>query len=336
MSDNTLSTSIFKSMRFQRRVSILIRWLIALILMFFAIFPILWIVSASLNPTSSLASARIIPENAGWDNFKTLLEGDPTFGCATLSEKIPTTRTQPTGVSSVLRYCTWVKNSLVVASISTVLSLSITTMAAYAFSRFRFTGRQNMLKAILLIQVFPNLLALVAIFLIISQMSDVFDQITWLPFIGELKGEPIFGLDTHAALIFVYTGGAMGINIWLMKGFLDTIPRDIDESAMVDGASQWQIFTKLILPLLRPILIVIGILSFIGTYGDFVLARILLKSTENYTLMVGLQIFTSGQFSQKWGPFAAGALIGAIPIMVIYLALQDQIVGGLTQGAVKG
>jgi arabinogalactan oligomer / maltooligosaccharide transport system permease protein len=128
----------------------------------------------------------------------------------------------------------------------------------------------------------------------------------------------------------------MGINIWLMKGFLDTIPRDIDESAMVEGATNWQTFTQLILPLLRPILTVIAILNYIGTYGDFVLARVLLKSTEQYTLMVGLQIFTGAQFSQRWGVFAAGALLGAVPIMIIYLALQDLIVGGLTQGAVKG
>jgi arabinogalactan oligomer / maltooligosaccharide transport system permease protein len=104
----------------------------------------------------------------------------------------------------------------------------------------------------------------------------------------------------------------------------------------VDGASHWQIFTYLILPLLRPILVTIGILSFIGTYGDFVLARILLTDVNKYTLMVGLQIFTAGQFDQKWGVFAAGALIGAIPIMIIYLLLQDQITGGLTTGAVKG
>ncbi|TRZ49635.1 ABC transporter permease subunit [bacterium] len=123
--------------------------------------------------------------------------------------------------------------------------------------------------------------------------------------------------------------------MWLMKGFLDTIPRAIDESGMVDGASNFQIFWNLLLPLLRPILVVIAILSFIGTYGDFLLARILLTDVSKYTLMVGLQIFTSGMFDQKWGVFAAGALIGALPIMLIYLSLQDQIAGGLTAGAVK-
>ncbi len=128
------------------------------------------------------------------------------------------------------------------------------------------------------------------------------------------------GLNTHASLILVYLGGAMGINIWLMKGYLDTIPRDIDESAMVEGATDWQIFTRLILPLLRPILIVIAIINYIGTYSEFVLARVLLKSTDQYTLMVGLERFAGAQFQQRWGVFAAGVLIGALPIMIIYLA----------------
>ncbi len=281
----------------QRRFSIGVRMVIAAVLIVFAIFPVLWVLSASFNPTSSLATQRLIPANAGVGNYRTLLESD-TFP-----------------------FWTWFWNSIKIASITSVLSLAITTIAAYAFSRFRFSGRQTILKAILLIQVFPSLLALVATFLMLSQIGDI------LPFLG---------LNQHASLILVYLGGAMGVNIWLMKGFLDTVPRDIDESAMVEGATDWQIFTRLILPLLRPILIVIGILNYIGTYGEFVLARVLLKSNEQYTLMVGLERFAGAQFDQRWGIFAAGALIGALPIMIIYLALQDQIVGGLTQGAVKG
>ncbi|MCA9971586.1 MAG: sugar ABC transporter permease [Anaerolineales bacterium] len=275
----------------------LARWLLALVLIGFAIFPVLWVISASLNPQNTLASAKLIPDNFGWDNYQLLFE----------SPQFP--------------FKTWMWNSIKISTITTILSVSITTLAAFAFSRLRFSGRQTMLKAILLIQVFPGLLAMIAIFTLITEFGTIV---------------PMLGLDTHAGLIMVYLGGAMGVNIWLMKGFFDTIPRAIDESAMVDGATHWQIFTQLLLPLMRPILIVIGILSFIGTYGDFILARILLKSTDQYPLMVGLFIFTSGEFSQKWGPFAAGALMGALPIMIIYLILQDQIVGGLTQGAVKG
>ncbi|HSO14107.1 MAG TPA: sugar ABC transporter permease [Anaerolineales bacterium] len=292
------------SQRFQKRFSLALRLIIAVILIFFAIFPVLWIVSASFDPSQSLANqTSLIPKNASFKNYQRLFGQDPDYKFGDLV------------------FQKWLFNSVKISGISTILSLGITTMAAYAFSRMRFKGRVTMLKGILLIQVFPNLLALVAIYVLIFQAGEII---------------PALGLNTHAGLIMVYLGGSMGMNIWLMKGFLDTIPRDIDESGMVDGASHFQIFYNLILPLLRPILVVIGILSFIGTYGDFILARILLNDVDQYTLMVGLQIFTAGQFDQKWGVFAAGALIGALPIMIIYLVLQDQIVGGLTTGAVKG
>ena len=291
------------SQNFQRRFSLTARLIIALALIFFAIFPVLWIISASFSSTQSLSTQTLIPDRFSLVNYQRLFGLDPTYRFGDLV------------------FQKWIFNSVKIATISTVLSLGITTMAAYAFSRMRFKGRVAMLKAILLIQVFPNLLALVAIYVLIFQFGELI---------------PVIGLNTHAGLIMVYLGGSMGMNIWLMKGYLDTIPRDIDESGMVDGASHFQIFWSLILPLLRPILVVIGILSFIGTYGDFVLARILLTDVNKYTLMVGLQIFTAGQFDQKWGVFAAGALLGALPIMTIYLILQDQIVGGLTVGAVKG
>lgn len=290
------------SQKFQKRLSIGIRLVIALFLIFFAVFPVIWIISASFDNSQSLATQTLIPRNAGIRNYLVL------FG------KVPGYR------FGDLVYQKWIFNSIKVSTISTVLSLAITTMAAYAFSRMRFTGRITMLKGLLLIQVFPNLLALVAIYVLVFQIGNII---------------PAIGLNTHAGLIMVYLGGSMGINIWLMKGFLDTIPRAIDESGMVDGATHFQIFWNLLLPLLRPILVVIGILSFIGTYGDFILARILLNDVNKYTLMVGLQIFTAGQFDQKWGVFAAGALLGALPIMIVYLALQDQIAGGLTAGAVK-
>jgi len=290
------------SRKFQKRFSITVRLIIALFLIFFAIFPVLWIISASFSGTQSLSTQTLIPERASLINYQRLFGLDPNYKFGDLI------------------YQKWVFNSVKVASISTILSLSLTTMAAYAFSRMRFAGRITMLKGILLIQVFPNLLALVAIYVLIFQTGEII---------------PAFGLNTHAGLILVYLGGSMGINIWLMKGFLDTIPRAIDESGMVDGATHFQIFWNLLLPLLRPILVVIGIISFIGTYGDFILARILLTDVNKYTLMVGLQIFTAGQFDQKWGVFAAGALLGALPIMIVYLLLQDQIAGGLTAGAVK-
>ncbi len=285
------------SVKRARTIGLIWRWALAVVLVVFSIFPVLWIISASINPVNDLANQKLIPNNWGFQNFEQLV-------------------TNP-----IFPFFTWFKNSIIISTISTILTLSLTTLAAFAFSRFRFKGRQGMLKAILLIQSFPNLLAIVALFTISKQIGDV---IPWL------------GLNTHAGLILVYSGGAMGMNIWLMKGYMDTIPRDIDESAHVDGATDWQVFYKLILPLLRPILVVISILSFIGTYGEFIIARTLLTQREMQTVMVGLQIFTSGQYTKNWGVFAAGALIAALPIMIIYLILQDQIVGGLTQGSVKG
>ncbi len=290
----------YMSMKTMEIIATILRVLLAIVLVTFSIFPVLWIVSAAINPVNDLANQKLIPDNANFNNFTKLVD-NPIFP-----------------------FFTWMKNSLFVSVISTVLTVSLTTLAAYAFSRFRFKGRQGLLKAILLVQSFPNLLALVALYSIINQMGD-------LPVIGKH-----IGLNTHWGLILVYMGGAMGMNIWLMKGYMDTIPRDIDESAKVDGATDWQIFSQLLLPLLRPILVVIAILSFIGTYGEFMLARTFLTTTEKQTVMVGLQIFTAGQYTKNWGVFAAGALIAALPIMIIYLVLQDQIVGGLTAGSVKG
>ena len=295
-------TRLSSSQKFQKRFSVVVRLVVAVILILFSIFPVLWIISASFDNSNSLATQSLIPANAGIKNYQRLFNKDPSFSYGDLS------------------YWKWLWNSVKISAITTVLGLSLTTMAAYAFSRLRFAGRVTMLKAILLIQVFPNLLALVSLYVLLFQAGEIV---------------PMLGLNTHTGLIMVYLGGSMGMNIWLMKGFMDTIPRAIDESGMVDGASNWQIFTGLLLPLLRPILVVIGILSFIGTYGDFVLARILLNDVDKYTLMVGLQLFTSGQFDKKWGVFAAGALIGALPIMITYISLQDQIAGGLTAGAVK-
>lgn len=290
----------YMSMRTMEIIGTILRTVLAIVLVTFSIFPVLWIVSAAINPVNDLANQQLIPDNANFDNFIKLND------------------------SRIFPFFTWLGNSLFVSLVSTLLTVSLTTLAAYAFSRFRFKGRQGLLKAILLVQSFPNLLAIVALYSIINQMGD-------LPVVGKF-----LGLNTHWGLILVYMGGAMGMNIWLMKGYMDTVPRDIDESAKVDGATDWQIFWHLLLPLLRPILVVIAILSFIGTYGEFLLARTFLTTSEKQTVMVGLQIFTAGQYTKNWGVFAAGALIASLPVMIIYMVLQDQIVGGLTAGSVKG
>lgn len=152
--------------------------------------------------------------------------------------------------------------------------------------------------------------------------------------IGKLV--PALGINTHAGLIMVYLGGAMGVNAWLMKGYFDTIPNSLEESAMMDGATPFQAFWMIILPLARPILAVIFLLQFIGTYSEFILASILITSSEKYTLAVGLQMFIQDQYASRWGVFSAASVLGALPIVVLFLLLQKYLVSGLTAGAVKG
>jgi len=274
-----------------------LRMLLALVTIAFSLLPIAWVFSASLNPTGSLATQQLIPENAGWGNYRELF-------------------TNP-----LLPFPRWVLNSFKIASITSILGVVSIMLSAYSFSRFRFKGRRQLMLALFLIQVFPTLLMFVAIFYLFQQLGQYI---------------PALGLNEHAPLILTYLGSQMGIQIWLMKGFFDSIPRDIDESALVDGASHWQIFWKLIFPLARPIVVIVALLIFIGTYQEYVIASVLLRDKAQYTLMVGLYLYVSDNFSQNWGIFAAGGLLGALPIIIIYQVLQDQIIGGLTAGAVKG
>ncbi|MBN1267581.1 MAG: sugar ABC transporter permease [Anaerolineales bacterium] len=290
-------TEIKGSLSKQRKTQLIMRYTAAGIALIFALFPIIWIISAAFNPSSSMATQSLIPTHASLFNFQELFN------------------------NPLHPFLKWIWNSVKVAGITSILAVIITSFTAFAFSRFRFKGRRALLLTILLINVFPAMLAMVALFLMLRQIGEYF---------------PAFGLNTHGGLILVYLGMQMGINIWLMKGFFDSVPRDIDESAMVDGATHWQIFWYLIFPLVRPILAVVAILGFVSAFNEFIIANILLRSTENYTLMVGMYLFISDSFAQDWGVFAAGALIGAVPIAVLYITLQDQIVGGLTSGAVKG
>lgn len=302
-------------------VSLTFRMTIIIIAILFALFPVVFVVASAINPAGTLSTRTLIPRV---DNPAELL----TNFRALMIDQL-----------RIYPFWNWIANSFVIASVSTILGVMITALSAYSFSRFRFKGRRSLLLGILLIQVFPNLLAMVSLFLILSQVSRLSVVIPQaMPFLAFIDWSWLnfFGLNSAGGLILVYLGGVMGINTWLMKGFFDSVPRDIDESAMVDGATHAQTYWLLIFPLIRPILAVVAVLSFIGTFNEFVLARIMLRSRENWTLMVGLFNFITSDFNRDWGKFAAGALVSAIPVVAVYLALQDQIVGGLTQGAVKG
>lgn len=302
-------------------VANIIRIIVIGIALIFALFPVIFVTLSAFNPDGTISTFSIPEVEKPSDFFQNFY--DLMFNEVNLA---------------INPFWLWLRNSFVVAITSTILSLLITALSAYSFSRFRFWGRRQLLLGILLIQVFPNLLAMIALYLILQQIGTLPDAIPdRLPFLAWIDWSwlNLFALNSLGGLILVYLGGAMGINTWLMKGFFDSVPRDIDESALVDGATHWQIFWLLIFPLVRPILAVVGVLSFVGTFNEFVLASILL-SDNNETLMVGLFGFIDDQFDKNWGMFSAGALVSALPVVIIYIALQDQIVGGLTAGSVKG
>lgn len=261
----------------------------------FAFFPVVYIVSAAFNPSGSIAAQQLIPDNPSLVNFRTLF--------------------------TETRFLRWLWNTILIAGSASVTTVFLCALAAYAFARMRFKGRRGGLLFILLAQMFPPLLAFVALFLLAVEVGNIF---------------PALGLDSRLMLFLVYLGTALSVNTWLMKGFFDTLPRDMDESAEIDGASHVQIFFRILLPLTTPILAVIFLLTLIATNTDFILASIYLRSEENYTLAVGLTRFISDQYGARWGPFAAGAIVGSLPVIAVFMWLQKYLVANITQGAVKG
>ena len=263
----------------------------------FALFPLYLVILSSFNESGSLQITSFVPKDISFANYKLLFN----------DERIP--------------YLTWMKNSLMISGFVAIASVVIGAASAFAFSRLKFKGKKFGIQLLLLIQMFPAILALAAVYVI---MERVF------------KFAPGLGIGTQAGLILVYLGGAMGVNIWLLKGFVDSIPAELDEAAKIDGASAMQTYWQIFVPLAAPVLAVVSLLSFIGTFNEFILARLFLIEVESRTVAVGLQQFIGGQFSQNWGPFAAGSIIASIPIVVIFLSLQKYIVSGLTAGSVKG
>ena len=211
------------------------RYLVSLLAILFALFPIVYVVSASLNPVSSLTSAQLVPDDVTFENYRRILSGSPgESGTSDEALDVP--------------YINWYVNTIVISGAIALFSVFFGALAAYAFARFRFKGRRMGMLSLLLIQMFPTFLAVVAIYLIVLRIGDVF---------------PAIGLDRRMSVILVGLGGALGINTWLMKGFLDSIPDSLDESARVDGATPGQVFWGIILPLATPVLAVVGLLSYI-------------------------------------------------------------------------
>ncbi len=271
----------------------LLRHLLAWIAIVYALFPAVYVLGTAFNPVNNLATTSLIPRHPSVVNFMRVFQ-------------------RGLGI--------WLLNTLKVAGIAAVTSVILCALGAYAFSRFRFRGRRTGLLGLLLVQMFPQTLALVAIYLILHHLGQ---YVPWL------------GLNTHWGLILVYLGGSIGFNTWFMKGYFDTIPRSLEESALVDGATYFQAFRWIILPLARPILVVVFVIQFITFYSEYLIANVILKGRGMYTLSVGLYNLVAQHYSDRWGEFAAGAVVGAAMILIMFYSLQSQIISGLTRGAVK-
>lgn len=251
------------------------------------LFPVLWIVMSSFSAGDSFFLSSLFPKNLSTEHYVSLLQDTP--------------------------FLTWVGNSLKLCFIVAGIQLVLTSLAAYAFSRLRFTGRKYGLMGLLVLQVFPSSMAVAGYYILIYQ----------------------FGLvDSSPALIFVLAGGS-AYNIWLLKSYIDGLPLSLDEAAMVDGANHFQVFTKIILPLATPELAVIFLFSFIATYSEYVITSIFLQTPGKMTLALGLQSFISDQFAAHWTTFSAAAVLSSIPIMAVFMFLQKYIQSGLVAGGVK-
>ena len=273
------------------------RHLIGLIFVTFAIYPILFVLTNSFADFANLSNSKLIPSGLTFKHYR-LLSGDP-----------------------LVPYFTWLFNTYKVAFIASIFNVFLGTLAAFAFSRLQFKGRRAGLLTLVIVQMFPSFLAFVAIYLLFFQINDV---------------APFMGLGTHLGLILVYLGGSIGFNSWLIKGFMDTISPSLDEAAKIDGATDYQIFSKIIAPLSRPILVVIFVITFIGIYSDFILAAIFLKDKNLWTVAVGINTVFIDDFNADWGVIAASSVIAATPIAILFIFFQKQITGGLTAGSVKG
>lgn len=277
-----------------RRSSILEMTLVYLILIlavFFALFPVWFLVTASIRPGQTLFSTNLA--NALWPAATTL--GNYQYML---------TKTD---------FLLWIRNSFYIAVLTTIATLFIATPAAYAFSRFRFPGRSNLLLLFLALQSFPAVMALVPLYLLLQRL----------------------GLLNHAGLILAYSAGALVFNIWNMKGYFDTIPIDLGEAALIDGATPTQAFLRVVLPLARPVLAITALFSFLAGWNEYITAQTILNSSAEYTAPVGLYILQNDK-SVPWGYFAAGSLMVSVPVMILFLSLQRNLVSGLTAGGSKG
>lgn len=279
------------SAKTKSKIEVTFMYLFIFIMFILIGYPLVWTIGLSLNSGNSLYTAALIPENWSFTHYKWLF------------------------TSAESDYLLWYKNSLIVVVINSGISVLLTALIAYAFSRYKFVGRRYGLYTFLLLQMFPSLMAMVAIYVLLNMLGL---------------------LDTLAGLIFIYIGGQIPFNAWLVKGYFDTIGRELDDAARIDGAGHFAVFFKIMLPLAKPILAVVALFNFMAPFTDFLLPSIIIRSPENFTLAIGLFSFINNQFANNFTRFAAGSILIAIPIALVFLFLQRYLISGLTAGGTKG
>lgn len=275
-------------MNSREKKNLLFTRIIVILLTIIILFPFVYVLLTSFKLGQSFYTSSIFPKEFTLQNYKKLF--------------------------SETNFLIWMKNSVIMGISAAIISVIITMFGGYAFSRLRFPGKKYSILLLLIIQMLPTSVAMVAYF-------------RMLQFFGLL--------NTLTGLILILGCGNAAFGIWIMRNYLISIPRDLDEAAYIDGASHWQTFWKIIFPLMFPILATQFILTFIGIYNEYMLSVLLLFDPKKYPLGVGVKSFLSGNYSVNWTIFCAASIIGSLPIMIIFLLLQKYITEGLTRGAVK-
>jgi arabinogalactan oligomer/maltooligosaccharide transport system permease protein len=268
-----------------------------------SIYPVLWVIALAFSGQQSVGIIDLPRDPTFFERLRGIVPVPEHFSVSNFTE-----------VWTEQAFGTWLWNSAVVSLMTTILGVFLACTAAYAFSRFRFPGRNAGMLMFLVSQMFPGTLMLIPLFIII---------VKWL------------GLgNTYIGLVIVYATTAIPFCVWMLKGYFDTIPVDIEESARIDGASPAVIFFRIILPLATPAIAITALFSFMTAWNEFILASIFMESESNYTAPVGLRFFVGG-FSSQWGYFAAGSVIVSLPVVALFLYLQKYLISGLTAGSVK-
>jgi len=254
-------------------------------------YPLAWAIGLSFSAGTSLYSTSIFPKEPTLEHYRWLF-------------------TSPDS-----NYLTWYRNTLYVSTLNSLLSVIFTSMTAYALSRFDFVGRRSGMYAFLLLQMFPVMMAMVALYIFLNLIGL---------------------LNTLIGLVLIYVGGQIPFNAWLVKGYMDTISRELDDAAKIDGAGPIRLFLRILLPLIMPILAIVALTNFMLPIFDFILPSIILHDKSKYTLAVGLYQFVNERYSSNFTVFAAGAILIAVPIAAVYLFLQKYLISGLAAGGTKG